>query len=405
MTSMKEEDKLPFGVLSQKQLARKYGFVLSVRHDLLENPSFRKGFEDDFDTTGRLNIKQQLHYELVMNSDGSVELELEAGSYQTFEQLLYNNPAIVAKSGFVDNVVAQLMEALEQMHEKNIFLLCLAPENLLIRKGDEMPMILFHASSFSLPFLLEDVFDEQEAYIAPEVLEGAPMSPRSDIFSLGCLLRRLFEQCSVPYEYKGVIAKATKLDPEKRYESIEQMRADLKKRHSLKNSFFSFVAALAIVLLGLGVYLEMMPEADDVEFIEPVHEEVDDDLLFDGSFNPDDSLQLEVLNDSGVLDTVTVGQQKAVELYMAKSEEIFRKQFATEANRLLSEIYSNENMNASEMNFMSNSNAMREKLMEIQKDLAKKAGISDEMASEITIEVLDKLVMEKQKNLKYYSKQ
>ncbi len=405
MTSLKEQDNMPFGVLVKKQLDRKYGYVLSVKATLLDSQSFRKGLEDDCETSGRLRMKQQIHYELQSHDDGTMDLGLEAGSFQTFEQLLFNNPAIVAKSGFVDEVVAQLMDTLEELHAKHIYLLCLAPENLLIRKGDEMPMVLLHASSFPLPFLLQEVFAEQEAYIAPEILEGSPLSPQADIFSFGCFLQRLFEQSSLPYEYKGVIAKATQKDPAKRYKSVAQMRASLKKRHSLKSSFVSFVVALAIVLLALGLYIEMVPDTEDVEFVEPAPKEPEDDLLFDGAFNPADSIELEVLTDSGELDTVTVEQREAVALFMRRSEELFRKQFAQEADRVLSKIYSNENMNASEKKFMSNNKAMREELLKIQTELTEKSGISDEVAARISTEVLDQLVMEKQKQLKYYSKQ
>ncbi len=402
MASLKDQEKLPFGVLSQKQLDRKYCFVLSVEPTLFENKNFREWLGDDCDNTKQLHIKQQLHYELLENADGSVDLELETGAYQTFSQLLYHNPAIVAKSGFIDNVVEQLMEGLEQLHAQKIYQLCLSPQNLFIRKSDEMPMMLLHGSSFPVPFLLENVFADSEAYIAPELLEGQEMSPRSDIFSLGCFIKRLYDQGSVPFEYKELILKATKSDPQKRYESIEKMRADLKRRRSLKNSFFSFVGAMLVVLVCLFLYVELMPQAEDVEFIEPAPKEVEDPLV-DGAFNPDDYIDPEILTDSAILNSDTIEQRKVVEMYMRKSEELFRKHFTKEADRVLSKIYSNENMNASEKKFISGNNAMRDELLEIQRELAERSGISEEAAGRISMEIIERLTMEKQKQLKYNS--
>ncbi len=402
MTSSKDQEKLPFGVLTKKQIDRKFCYVLSVEPKFLKNKSFKKGLENDLDKNQYLRFKQQLHYEILQEAD-AVDLELEQGGYQTFYTLLSDNPAIVAKSGFVDNVVAELMDGLEQMHAQSAYHLCLAPQNLLIRKGDEMPMMLIHASSFSQTFVVDDVFADYQTYIAPEVLEGEPMSARSDIFSLGCFIRYLFEQGSVPYEYKCVIEKATQRNPEKRYESIGQMRADLAKRRSLKNSVLSFVAAFVVVLLCVGLYFEMMPEAEDVEFIEPAPKE-EENILFDGSFNPDDSINMEILTDSGVLDTVTMEQRKVLDLYIKKSEDIFRRQFAKEADRVMTKMYSRENMSASENKFISSNNAMRNELLKIQNDLIEQSGISDEAAGRISLEVIEMLTKQKQQQMNNYKK-
>ena len=46
---------------------------------------------------------------------------------------------------------------------------------------------------------------------------------------------------------------------------------------------------------------------------------------------------------------------------------------------------------------------MREELLELQADLAEKAGISDDRAGRITTEVLNKLYIEKQKKLRKYN--
>jgi len=401
--SPSRQEAMSFGMLYKKQIDRKYCFVLAVKPQLLESLGFRKGLAEDADKNMHSRIKQQLHYEIHEESDG-VELELESGSYQTFEQLLYTNPAIVAKSGFINNVVEQLMNGLEEMHAQSVYHLCLAPQNLLIRKGDEMPMMLLHASSFPVSSLLQHAFADSQAYIAPEVIEGQQASVYSDIYSLGCFIKKLFEQGSVPYEYKGVIAKATQTNPEKRYASIAEMRADLQKRRVMKHSFLSLVAALAIVLFGLALYIELMPQAEDVEFVEAPPKEVENPI-FDESFSPGDSIDIEILTDSGEMDTVTMEQRQAVEMYMKKSEEIFRKQFSREADRVLSKIYSNENMNASEKKFMSSNNLMRDELLKIQSDLAEKSGISDDVAGRITTEVIEMLTAQKQKQLNYNSSQ
>jgi hypothetical protein len=394
-------DMLPYGRLSKKQIERKFFFVLTVNPELALNDSFRKGLKSDYDITRKMRVKQQLHYELRENADGSLELEFEPGSYQTFAQLLDANPAIVAKSGFLDNVASQLFDALIQLHAQSIFHLCLSPRNVLIRKGDEMPMLLVHASSFSQSTALS-VFDSDKSFIAPEVLAGEPSTERSDVYSLGRFLSSLFEQGSASYEYKKVIAKATRENPKDRYATIADMRDALQKHRSLKNSLLGLIAAVVIALGLLGVYVEMTPDGEDIEFLDAAPKDPVEDV-FNQSFSPVDTVELEVLGDSGEVDTITVEQRKALDLYMKKSEEIFRKQFSVEADRILSKVYSAQNMNASEKKFKANNQAMRDELLKIQNQLAEQSGIADEVAGRISTEVIDQLTIEKQKLLEKQS--
>lgn len=398
-------EKLPIGQLYKKQIEKKYCYVLSVNPALLAEPGFRKGLEADYQKNQYSRIKQQLHYTIAEDSDGSVLLELEPGSYQSFSKLLETNPAIVAKSGFVDNVISNLLEGVEQLHAQSVYHLCFAPQNLLIRKGDEMPMMLLHGSSFGKLGGMKEAFAGMENYLAPEVQAGEEASVRSDIYSIGRFILRLFEQGDAPFEYKRVIKKALCDQPEKRYASIAELRSDLQKMRSLKNSFIGFLAALAIVLFSLWMYVELMPEGEDVEFVEAAPKEVEHDV-FDESFSPVDSIEMEILGDSsGVLDTITVEERQAMELYLKKSEEIFRKQFYKEADRILSKIYSNEHMNASEKKFLTTNNAMRDELLKVQNAMAEQAGISDDVAGRISTEIIDRIVLEKQKQLELNSSQ
>lgn len=393
-------DRLPFGRLVKKQVGRKFVFVVEADAAITATDSLQRGLEADCDIVCRLRLRQQLHYELRAADGGALELELDPGSYQTFAQVLSLNPAIVAKSGFIDKVASELFAALEQLHAQQVFHLCLSPCNVLLRKGDEMPMLLVHGSSFGqTPALLSLFSDDDRRFIAPEVLAGEPTGERSDIYSLGRFLESLFEQGSVSIEYKKIIARATQEDPAKRYAHVADMRAALEKIRSTKRSLLGLVAAAALSLGVLGVYIEMLPEAEDIEFIDAAPKEAYEDV-YDQPFSPIDSVELAVLGDSGEIDTITVEQRKALEIYMKKSEEIYRKQFENEADKALSKIYNSESMNASEKKFRATSSAVRDELLQVQQKLAEEAGISDDVAGRISTEIIDKLTIEKQKKLK-----
>ena len=386
---------MPYGTLQKKQIEGKYRYVLVLDAALTGQLGAVEALKGDLRICGQLKNKQQLHG--VLPESGEMILELEPGSYQTMGQLLDSNPAVVAKSGFIDNVVGSLLDALEELHEHQIYHLCLAPQNVLVRKGDEMPMLLLHASPFAkTPHFLQ-LFSGLEDFIAPEVRDGQEMSAAGDLYSLGKLIACLYSQGELPYEYKRLVAKATSENPAERYLSAADMRADLRNLRNKKHSFFSFLAAVAVVLFCAFLYFELTPNTEDIEFVDGVPAEPEESLLDPGGFEPETDIDIWADVDSTGIDSL--GEQQLMNLYMKKAEDIFRKQFTQQADRILSKVYNNDNMNASEKTFLANSNAMREDLLKAQAELAEKAGISDDKANAIGMEVIEYLIEEKQKNL------
>lgn len=395
-------DLTPFGTLQREQIDKKYCQVLMLRKELADRRDFCSALECAQQQTFGMRMKQQLHFQLGKDEKGALRLELEPGNYQTFAQLLNLNPAVVAKSGFVDNVVESLFELLGQLHEQGVYAGCLSPQNVFIRKGDEMPMLMLYGSQLTaMADWQEAIFAAQKDFLAPELEEGEALTAASDVYSLGMLIEWLFQQGDMPYEYKKVVGKAKQTDASQRYASIEAMKADLAKMRMRKRSVFSFVGALVVVLLCFGLYFELMPEAENIEFVDPAPKEAEEDP-FGQTFDPEESM-LNEETDSTDGDTVTLAERQMIDVYMKKAEDIYRKQFAKEADRILSKVYNNERMNASEKSFMASSNAMRDELVKVQNELAVHAGISDDRAGRIATEVIDQLTKEKQEALDKYT--
>ena len=161
-------------------------------------------------------------------------------------------------------------------------------------------------------------------------------------------------------------------------------------RSSIRSAV-TFVAALVIALLCIGIYFELFPETEPVEFVKPAPRTATDDLLDDG-FDPEE-LGVTSDGDSLVVDEAT---QRDFE---AKAEQIFRKKYEKEADRILSKIYNKQYMNSSEKKFLAESETTINELMKVQSDLGSDAGLAPERSQLIATEIIERITNQKKKEL------
>jgi hypothetical protein len=185
---------------------------------------------------------------------------------------------------------------------------------------------------------------------------------------------------------KNVVKKATDANPDKRYQTVTELRGAMKQRTNARRSVLTFVGALAVTLILVGGYFSFMPEQEDIEYVAPVQEtEPEDDLLDDG-FDPTTELGM-----APAPDTVGRVDDKKMKEYEAKAEQIFRKQFTKEAERILSKVYNSDKMNGDENVFMSLSSSANEELMRKQGELSGQAGLSGSKGQRIAGEIIEQV--------------
>lgn len=391
-----KQARMPIGVFSKKEVDGKYHNVLDIDGRFGMNIKFSEALKEDCAKNRVLSHKHQLHFEPVEEGGDIVRLNIDSGNYETLAQLLEAQPSLVAEKGFVDNIISQLLDLTEYLHEKGVWHVCYAPQNILIRKGDNAVMLLSHSSFYLNMSNPMELFEGVEDYIAPEVKEKGAVDNRCDIYSLGKLISYLFQLGSFPYEYKKVSMKAQKDVPEDRYQTVDAMRKALAMKRGLHQSFVGLLIAVAAALLVLGLYFGLMPETTQVEFINPTPQQAADEPL-DKGFDP---AELGIVSGDSTLMSEEQRRQQAE--YEAKAEQIFKKRFMEEADRLLSKIYDNEHMNASEKKFMSDMSDVNEKLLKLQSDLGEEAGISNARSQLLATQIVERLTEQKKKQLQYH---
>lgn len=403
--------RLPYGFFYKRLIDGKYSNFVEFHDELADNILFNECVRRQCDALGSVKNKHQLHFTPNQEDEGIYALAVEPGNYITFEQLLNDSPSVVARKDFLESTIRDLVEMAHELHEKGIQYLCFAPSNILVRKTDNSVRLLLHGSFFLPLKMQESVYDGLEDYIAPEVMANGTADSRSDVYSLGRFIAYLYESSGVPFELKHVLTKATAEAPEDRYATVDAMLGAMTARKNLRRSVTLGIAAVAIALIVMGIFFEAVPNTEPVEFVKPVKEPINEDLLDEGfdpltELGPDaDSatiaraIQEYMRNDSDKVD------EKKIREFEAKAEQIFRKQYSAAADQILSKIYNNERMNNTEKNFQASSAEVMKELVKKQEELSSKSSISGEKAQRIASEIIEQITEKKKAALEAKAKE
>ena len=386
------QSQMPIGEFFRAKLENKYQSMVDIRETLVANITFCEGMKRECEENAKIADKHQLHFTPVMKDNEIVRLIVsEPGQYMSFAEMLSETPSVVAQPDFLYHVLEELVSITTLLHQKGIRHICYSPNTVFARKGSISPMLLSHGSYYLGISDLEAFYGQDAKYVAPEVLQHGTIDDRCDVYSIGKFMESLGAVSAMPIEYRRVLKKATSESPEDRYNTPEEMLRSVRKQHRYKRTALTVALCLLAALVVLGLYFDMFPETNPVEFVKPVPRQPTDDLLDDG-FDP---AELGVTNSGDSL----VYDETAERDYQAKAEEIFRKKYAEEADRILSKIYNKEYMSNAEKKFTAESQTTIDELMKKQAELGESAGLTPERSQLIATEIIDRITEKKKKEL------
>ena len=234
------------------------------------------------DNTGRLNALVRREYEISIGLDCPYVVNvftyeqdtvvgpgiiMEYVDGRTLSEFLKENPPMQLRR----RVFGQLLEAVAYLHRKSIIHNDLKPENILITHSDNtVKLIDFGLSDDDAHYLSKTPGCTPE-YASPELLaHSAPLDVRSDIYSLGLLMRDIFGG-----KYRYISGKALRKDATKRYTNVEQMQKAFKRTHSIP-----LVAAAVLLFLATLTPYFFIPQQPDnrADELKELSEDMDDAL-------------------------------------------------------------------------------------------------------------------------------
>lgn len=234
------------------------------------------------DNTGRLNALVRREYEISIGLDCQYIVNvftyetdtivgpgiiMEYIDGRTLSEFLKENSPIQQRR----RVFGQLLEAVAYLHRKSIIHNDLKPENILITHSDNtIKLVDFGLSDDDAHYLSKTPGCTPE-YASPELLaHSAPLDVRSDIYSLGLLMRDIFGG-----KYRYISGKALCKDAAKRYTNVEQMQKAFKRTHSIP-----LVAAAVLLFLATLTPYFFIPQQPDnrADELKELSEDMDDAL-------------------------------------------------------------------------------------------------------------------------------
>ena len=385
--------RLPIGDYYRQQIDGKYRSVVDIAAELNSNIKFSEALKAECEQNASLTNQHILHFRPQTEGHDIVRLEMEQGQYQPLQQVLNDTPAIVAEPNFIEEFTRQLLETAAYLHEQGVFGVCYSPQTVFLRKGDNA-VLLTHVGShyLSMSDPQQIYHDGLEEFVAPEVMNKGAIDNRCDIYSIGRLLQKVFDQSDMPLELRKVVKRAVSESPEDRFNTPADMLATITRKRNTYRSFITGIIAVAIAGLVIALYFDMMPESTPVEFVKPVERQATDDLLDDG-FSPE---ELGVVTDG---DSLVAAERATQEEYQAKAEAIFRKRYTEAADKILSKIYNKDRMNSSEKNFMSQSESTVDELMKAQQEIASESALDPAKSQLIATEIIERLTEQKKNAL------
>jgi serine/threonine protein kinase len=393
--------RMPYGYFYKRKIDGKYSNFVQFHDELTEDFFFGHCVKAECEAVTSIDHKVQLHFSTNDEKEGVYAIAVEVGNYQTLEQLLNDNPAIVARDDFMSTTLKNLFDFTSYLNSREIYHVCYAPSNILMRKNDNSVRLLCHGS-FYKKVDVDLLYEGVEDYIAPEVFDRGEIDCRTDVYSLGKLIEYLFHSAGMPFELKPIVAKATDTDPAKRYSSVEEFEAAINKARTLKRTGILAAAALVVALTIVWLFFYMLPSPDPMEYVKPIEEPVPDEMVEEdldallgiGADADSATIAQVVKQQQYIKDSLGMSEGKMRE-YNAKAEEIFRKQFSKAAESIISKVYNNDQMNGSEKDFAANAQKMTNELVFKKDEIMKSTAISSDRAEAIANKIIEQLTEKK----------
>ncbi len=165
------------------------------------------------------------------------------------------------------SAIKELCFVLEFLHGNGIIHRDIKPSNIILANDGHIRLIDFDAARMPKDDLEQDTrLLGTRGYAPPEQYGFAQTDERADIYSFGVTLGQLIGKKAQKTPYRRIIRKCTNLNPDKRFQSVKEIRNSL-LFYRCRFVFFSITIVITLLSYGLLHKLPLLQTSYPEEFL------------------------------------------------------------------------------------------------------------------------------------------
>lgn len=225
------DEKVPLGKDGATSLSYKVCkegrlyFMKQLRPELFTNFGNRALLHKEFALGKSISHGNIVGYHSICENSDELYILMEYVQGCTIEERLENDRGFFMKEHNVWRILLQLLDGLKVLHSKSIAYVDINASNIMLTQVGNNVKIVDLGFCFSNEF--SHTLGATKDFAAPEVIEGnvSNIDERSDIYSVGCLMRHISKRCGAKYslQFKKIMNRCLEADKAKRFATVDEM--------------------------------------------------------------------------------------------------------------------------------------------------------------------------------------